>query len=135
MNKTDLIPELYCSNLSKTVDFYTNILGFTVLFERVEERFCCLQKDNAQFMFEELGAGRQWLTGELEKPFGRGINFQIETDAIDDLHEKIISNGYELFLPLENKWYRQNDKCVGNRQFIVQDPDGYLLRFFQRLIA
>ena len=86
-------------------------------------------------MFEELGAGRQWLTGELEKPFGRGINFQIETDAIDDLHEKIISNGYELFLPLENKWYRQNDKCVGNRQFIVQDPDGYLLRFFQRLIA
>ena len=135
MHKIDLIPELYCSNLSKTLDFYTQILGFTVLFERVEERFCCLQKVNAQLMFEELGAGRQWITGELQKPFGRGINFQIETDAIDDLYEKVIKIEYALFLPLENKWYRQNDKYVGNRQFIVQDPDGYLLRFFQRLIT
>ena len=134
MNKIDLIPELYCSDLSNTLDFYTNILGFTVLFERVEERFCCLKKGNAQLMFEELGAGRQWLTGELQKPFGHGVNFQIEIDAVDDLCEKVIKSGYALFLPLENKWYRQNDTCVGNRQFIVQDPDGYLLRFFQRLI-
>jgi hypothetical protein len=38
-----------------------------------------------------------------------------------------------VFLALEDKWYRQNNRMVGNRQFIVQDPDGYLLRFFQDL--
>jgi hypothetical protein len=34
---------------------------------------------------------------------------------------------------MEEKWYRMNDSKVGNRQFIVLDPDGYLLRFVQDL--
>ena len=34
---------------------------------------------------------------------------------------------------MEEKWYRKNDKEVGHKQFLVQDPDGYLLRFFQDL--
>jgi hypothetical protein len=38
-----------------------------------------------------------------------------------------------VFLPLEDKWYRSNDFEIGQRQFIVMDPDGYLLRFAQRL--
>ncbi|HEY0476960.1 MAG TPA: hypothetical protein VGD37_05520 [Kofleriaceae bacterium] len=31
---------------------------------------------------------------------------------------------------MEERWYRRNDHEVGNRQFVVADPDGYLLRFF-----
>lgn len=34
---------------------------------------------------------------------------------------------------MEEKWYRATDKELGNKQFLVQDPDGYLLRFFQDL--
>ena len=34
---------------------------------------------------------------------------------------------------MEEKWYRKNDTEVGNKQFLVQDPDGYILRFFQNL--
>jgi hypothetical protein len=34
---------------------------------------------------------------------------------------------------MEEKWYRADNVYVGNRQFIVQDPDGYLLRFYQHL--
>ena len=36
-------------------------------------------------------------------------------------------------LDLEEKWYRMIDKEVGNKQFVVSDPDGYLLRFFEDL--
>lgn len=133
MKKIELVPELYCTNLAKTLDFYTRILGFTVLFERKEEHFAYLQKGSAQIMFEELGAGRQWITGELQPPFGRGINFQIETDAVEELYKVVLTNGYVPMLSLEDKWYQQQDKCVGNRQFAVQDPDGYLLRFYQSL--
>ncbi len=35
------------------------------------------------------------------------------------------------FLPLEEKWYRRDEVALGVRQFIVQDPDGYLLRLSQ----
>jgi hypothetical protein len=38
-----------------------------------------------------------------------------------------------LFVPLEERWYRRDDVLLGNRQFLVQDPDGYLLRFFEDL--
>ena len=33
----------------------------------------------------------------------------------------------------EEKWYRKDSIEVGNKQFLVQDPDGYLLRFTQDL--
>ncbi len=41
--------------------------------------------------------------------------------------------GYPLYLPLEEKWYRKGETEVGNRQFVVADPDGYLLRFYEDL--
>jgi hypothetical protein len=34
---------------------------------------------------------------------------------------------------VEDAWYRANDRYLGNRQFLVQDPDGYLRRFFEDL--
>lgn len=34
---------------------------------------------------------------------------------------------------MEERWYRADDREVGNRQFILLDPDGYLLRFYQDL--
>jgi hypothetical protein len=38
-----------------------------------------------------------------------------------------------IFLPLEEKYYKTDLGDAGNKQFIVQDPDGYLLRFFEDL--
>jgi GNAT superfamily N-acetyltransferase len=34
---------------------------------------------------------------------------------------------------LEERWYRENEIENGQRQFVVADPDGYLLRFFTDL--
>ena len=34
---------------------------------------------------------------------------------------------------IEENWYRQDDKLLGNKEFLVQDPDGYLIRFSQDL--
>jgi hypothetical protein len=37
--------------------------------------------------------------------------------------------GISLYVPVETKTYRVGDRDVTQRQFCVQDPDGYLLRF------
>jgi len=84
-------------------------------------------------MLDQIGEGRSWKTAELTHPLGRGINFQIEVDNVDVLIEKISKNGIKLFMEREEKWYRVDNKLEGNKQFLVQDPDGYLLRFFQDL--
>jgi len=33
-------------------------------------------------------------------------------------------------MPKEN-WYRKDDMLLGNKEMLVMDPDGYLLRFSQ----
>ncbi len=66
-------------------------------------------------------------------PLGRGLNLQIEVDAVAPMLIALGGAGWPLFLPLEERWYRRDHEELGNRQFVVADPDGYLLRFFEGL--
>ncbi len=52
---------------------------------------------------------------------------------IDGLYADTQAAGAALVLPIEEKWYRRDETLLSNRQFVVQDPDGYLLRFFEDL--
>lgn len=131
-----ILPELYCKDIDVTLQFYTQVLGFNIMYQRPEDKFARLERQGTQFMFEQLdqsGDNRMWLVAPAEYPFGRGISFQIETANVDDLYRKVQESGATIFLPIEEKWYRADNSYLGNRQFIVQDPDGYLLRFAEDL--
>ena len=132
---TPLTPELLCRSIKISLPFYTNILGFSIQYEREENGFAMLERQGSRIMLSEIKQGnpRSWAAAPLEAPLGRGINLQIETAAVDALYEKAQSAGATIFLPVEERWYRADDLELGNRQFIVQDPDGYLLRFFEDL--
>lgn len=80
-------------------------------------------------MLEQAEAGKAWLTGPLEVPFGRGINFQIVHPQLDALHTRLVAEGYPLFQPLRTETYLEGQVAHTQRQLLVQDPDGYLLRF------
>jgi len=132
MKSNSLIPELSISDFEKSVEFYTKILGFTIEYQRVEEGFAYLSLGEAQIMIDQIGKTRTWKTGDFELPLGRGVNFQIKViENIDSMIERLNQNNIELFMEPEEKWYRKDDYEVGNKQFLVQDPDGYLLRFFE----
>jgi catechol 2,3-dioxygenase-like lactoylglutathione lyase family enzyme len=134
MQPAKLVPELYCSNFERSLAFYVELLGFAVRYARPEERFAYLDREGAELMIEQpIEPWRTWSTGDLLPPFGRGINLQIEVGDIAALRAAILQAGHPLFLELEDRWYRRDDSFVGNRQFLLQDPDGYLLRFFQDL--
>lgn len=129
-----LIPELYCSDFQRSLKFYTEILGFTLAYARPEERFAFFEREGAQLMIEQsTDPARTWLTAELSPPYGRGVNFQIAVSDVDALYAAVQAAGCRIFLPMEEKWYRRDATLLGNRQFLVLDPDGYLLRFFQDL--
>jgi catechol 2,3-dioxygenase-like lactoylglutathione lyase family enzyme len=132
VNHARLVPELICSDIERSLRFYTDVLGFSVLYSRPEERFAYLDLDGAQVMIEQ-SIGRRFLAGELEHPYGRGINLQIEVSAVEPLYAVVQTSGAPIYLPLEDTWYRREDVLLGSHQFIVQDPDGYLLRFFEDL--
>lgn len=128
-----ITPELLVSDIKISLPFYVDVLGFRVDYERPEEGFAMLERQGARLMLDQMNVGRDWLSGSLEKPFGRGVNLQIQTTLVDDLYTKVQTANAKIFLPIEEKWYRAGDVKVGNRQFIVLDPDGYMLRFFEDL--
>jgi catechol 2,3-dioxygenase-like lactoylglutathione lyase family enzyme len=129
-----LVPELDVADLDRSLAFYIETLGFRLRFGRPEERFACLELDGADLMLEEAaGPGRRIRTAPLEHPYGRGVNFQIEVADVDALLARVQGTGCTIVVPIEERWYRQDEVKNGNRQFVVADPDGYLLRFFSDL--
>lgn len=133
MHKPSLVPELSITDFEKSLHFYTEILGFNVKYQRTEEGFAYLSFGTAEIMIDQIGLGRTWKTAEFEFPLGRGINFQIEVESISPILSRLKENNIPLFLEVEEKWYQKDNKEVGNRQFLIQDPDGYLLRFTEDL--
>ncbi|MBX4263093.1 bleomycin resistance protein [Clostridium estertheticum] len=124
-----LIPELSVSNVNKSKKFYIDILGFHLEYERVEDKFAFLSYGEAQIMLEEING--HWNTGELQYPFGRGINFQIATDDVYKLSYNLKQNNITLFRDIVENQYKCNGEVIVEKEILFKDPDGYLLRFSQ----
>ena len=125
-----VVPELDVSDLARSLAAYEGVLGFECRVTRPEERFAYLVREGAHLMLQEAaGPGRRFRTAPLAPPFGRGVNLQIEVSDVDALHAAVARSDLVIHVPLEERWYRQADEETGVRQFVVADPDGYLLRF------
>ena len=124
-----VVPELLVRDVRASMEFWCEVCGFSARYERLEEGFVYLVRDGAHLMLEQLGAGRNWITGELSPPFGRGMNLQIAVDDVDSLLAAFERTGRALFMQPEVTWYRAGDREVGVKQFLAADPDGYLVRF------
>lgn len=135
MKSNPLVPEIYVTDFKKSLHFYTEILSFTIEYQREKPLFAFLSYQGSQLMIQEIDPqeDKAFVTGSYEYPFGRGINFQIHTDNIEKLAESLKSNNYPLRRDLEDSWYKKANVLSGNRQILVQDPDGYLLRFSQNI--
>lgn len=125
-----LVPEIEVSDFARTLRFYVNVIGFSVLYDRPERPFAYLTLGAAHIMIEQGGT---WMTGPLERPFGRGMNFQITVPDVRAVEARLVADEWPLFRPIQDAWYRRGDEHVGAREIVVQDPDGYLLRFSQKL--
>ncbi len=121
-----LIPELSVSDINKSKEFYLS-LGFSIIYERVDDKFCFLELDGNQLMIEEVN--ENWNVGELEYPFGRGINISMEVSDIDKLYDFVKEKQYPIFREMQIDSYQVGDKVYHDKQFLIQDLDGYLLRF------
>lgn len=126
MKFNSLIPELSVSDVNNSLEFYTSI-GFEIMYERKENKFCFLQLENNQIMIEQINSN--WNTGSLEYPFGRGINISMTVNDVEKLYNEIKEKGIKIFRELEINKYKANDVIYEDKEFLIQDPDGYLLRF------
>lgn len=132
MKFNNLIPELSVLNMNRSKHFYIDILGFHLEYERVTDKFAFLSYGEAQIMIEEING--HWNTGELQYPFGRGINFQITTDDVSKVADILKRNNIKLFRDIMESRYECGSEVILEKEILVQDPDGYLLRFSQTVV-
>lgn len=128
MLKGNVTPLLYVKNVSRSVEFYRDVLGFELVGFWDEAR-----KENVREWsgpeppgFAELRAGNLILqlhaTGEDtdDGPIG-GVLLHVEVDDADAYHARVQENGGRTERPKDQPW--------GWRQFFVTDPDGHRWAF------
>ena len=87
-----------------------------------------LSYGDSQFMFEEIHL-EGWNVGILEYPFGRGINLSIACNDIEQLYDAVKNSKKNIYRELKETTYICGENQEVQKEFLVQDPDGYLLRF------
>ena len=126
------IPELSVTNLENSLNFYKTA-GFKVEYDRPENKFAFISLGEIQFMLQEIANNDKWDVAPLSYPFGNGINFQLEVENLDEIYNSFKNSNYKITFDIEENWYRQDNKLLRNKEFLIQDPDGYLLRFSEDL--
>jgi catechol 2,3-dioxygenase-like lactoylglutathione lyase family enzyme len=133
-----LVPELYVSQLERSLRFYLDLIGFALEYDRPEERFAMLALGAARLMIEEapsLDAATQaelargeWRIAELRHPFGRGVNFELAVPDVAEISARLSAAGHRPLVDTVERCYRVGSSDVRVRQLLVADPDGYLIR-------
>ena len=126
MDYQAVIPEFVVSDLEKSRHFYCDLLGFSVEYERPEEKFLFLSLEDCQLMLEE---GSKEELAELTYPFGCGVNISFGITDVPRLYQKVIESNYPIHRTLTKREFLVGDHYIYPHEFAVLDPDGYFLRF------
>ena len=132
INWNNITPELSVTNLENSLNFYKTA-GFKLEYDRPENKFAFISLGEIQFMPQEIAENDKWDIAPLSYPFGNGVNFQLEVANLDEIYNNFKNSNYKIAFDVEENWYRQDDKLLGNKEFLIQDTDGYLLRFSEDL--
>ncbi len=112
---SSVTPRLPVADLQRTIDFYTNSLGFRVdvLWPEQSSTFVIVARDTTQLGFFVPNEHQPGEIGYAE--------LYIQTVGVVDMHR-----GLQSLMPIE---WGPEVYAYGRREFAVRDPSGYLVIF------
>jgi catechol 2,3-dioxygenase-like lactoylglutathione lyase family enzyme len=114
----------YVEDLSRTAEFYEAI-GFRRGKEEPDRVTFYVNWFFVTFIAQDREDDAE-LRKEAELPTkGSGLFVYIKVDDVEDFHRAVLSKGMK---PVGEPKVRPS----GNREFVLRDPDGYKLVFFQK---
>jgi catechol 2,3-dioxygenase-like lactoylglutathione lyase family enzyme len=114
----------YVKDLTKTADFYETI-GFRRGKEEPGRVTFYVNWFFVTFIAQDQEDDPEWRKDAKLKAKGSGLFLSIKVDDVEAFHEGVISAGLK---PVSEPEVRPS----GNREFVLRDPDGYKLAFFQK---
>jgi catechol 2,3-dioxygenase-like lactoylglutathione lyase family enzyme len=125
-----LAVQLACSSFTRTLRFYTDVLGFTTMRFEPDRKRADLERDGVAIQIAEPVDAP---LAPLDYPFGRGVTLVIWTNDAEAIYAGVHAYGARLHRPMQEVWREEDGVQTGHAEFEVIDPDGYAMRFCEAL--
>ena len=126
-----LTPNLLVASVERSLAFYIDVLGFTrgmTVPEASPFVFASVTAGAVEIFFNDSAAAVKEYPAFGGKPLGATGTMYIElhgSGAVDALHDRLKPQA-KIVMPLLTQFY-------GVREFAIEDPDGYVITFAQRV--
>jgi len=119
-----LTPNLVVSNVERSLAFYRDVIGFalvTTVPDASPFAFAIVQSGGVEIFLNAPEPAIAEYPAFRDRPIGGTLTLYIEVQGIKQLYETLGSR-VQTVTSLEKKFY-------GVTEFVIADPDGYLITF------
>jgi uncharacterized glyoxalase superfamily protein PhnB len=125
---TKLTPNLLVSSVERSLAFYVDTLGFErgmTVPDQSPFAFGSVTAGPVEIFFNDAAGAVKEYPDFAGKPIGCTGTLFIEMDGVNALHDRLKLQ-VKVVMPIETKFY-------GMREFAIEDPDGYVITFAERV--
>lgn len=123
-----LTPNLLVASVERSLAFYVDTLGFSRGMTVPDESplaFASVTADSVEIFFNDAATAIKEYPAFAGKPIGATGTLFIEVAGVDALHDRLKPT-VTIVMPIVTQFY-------GMREFAIEDPDGYIITFAERV--
>jgi uncharacterized glyoxalase superfamily protein PhnB len=123
-----LTPNLLVASVERSLAFYVDTLGFArglTVPEQSPFVFASVTGGTLEIFFNDAATAVKEYPAFTGKPIGATGTMFIEMEGIDAFHDAVKPK-VKITMPIHTQWY-------GMREFAIEDPDGYVITFAERV--
>jgi lactoylglutathione lyase len=125
---TSVTPNLLVQNIELSTAFYRDVLGFHIKQTVPDQNpfvFVWLERDGVPVFLNDPKAVAKDLPASARRTPGGTATMYFVITGVEALHAAVAPNA-KVVMPLTMQFY-------GMREFAIEDPDGHLLTFAERV--
>jgi uncharacterized glyoxalase superfamily protein PhnB len=129
MRFTKLTPNLVVNDVASSVAFYRDKLGMEMgmsVPDHAPYVFASVVHGPVEIFFNSREAVAEDFPQILAHGIGGALSLYLEVDDVDGLHHDLSGKGVKVVMEPKTQFY-------GMREFMIADPDGWLLMFAQKV--
>ena len=125
---TSVTPNLIVRDIAASTAFYRDVLGFTIkqtVPDVAPFVFVWLERDGVPVFLNDAPTADKDLPGASARPAGGTATLFFVISEVDAYHASVAPKS-KVVMDLKTQFY-------GMREFAIEDPDGHILTFAQRV--
>ncbi len=119
---------LLVANVERSLAFYVDTLGFARSMTVPEQSpfvFAAVTSGSIEIFVNDAATAVKEYPAFVGKPIGATGTMFIEVEGVDAIHDRLKSH-VKIVMPIVTQFY-------GMREFAIEDPDGYVVTFAERV--